>query len=76
MDATFFYEKCQFRFPNVYSVGVHVPKTLHQRETGGKLESPPGSPRRFQTLVGIGLILENVNSGNLEAVLTAKTAEF
>ena len=53
--CTIFDEKCLSRFSNVHSVGIHVQKTLHLRETRGSIP-PPRSPRRFQTLVGIGLI--------------------
>ena len=60
-SAPFFDEKCLFKFSNVHLVGIHVQKALHLQETGGgkAVESTPpapGSPRRFQTMIGIGLI--------------------
>ena len=74
-NAPFFDEKCLFKFSNVHLVGIHVQKTLHLRETGGKLEFPPGSPRRFQILVGIGLKISAV-SNNLSDYLSWKTYFF
>ena len=40
-SAPFFDEKCLFKFSNVHLVGIHVQKTLHLRETGGRWNQPP-----------------------------------
>ena len=49
-NAVFLDEKSQSRFPNVHLVRIH------SRNQGRWNPPPPRSPRRFQTLVGIGLI--------------------
>lgn len=41
-NGPLFGEKCKFKVPNFHSVGIHVQKTLHLRETGGLI--PPSPP--------------------------------